>query len=153
LFAHQGAVVEHMRQKHGFGDGPRYKCDTCDAQFMSRSDLTAHTNKHTQTFQFSCGICAKQFTSPKAYSRHCKKCQGADRVHVCRQCGKAFHRKDHLTQHEQTHAEKSIRCDQCGRMFKHTPSLKRHVSRWHGRPFCMAFLILRLLFLSSLFTN
>ncbi|GIY92114.1 hypothetical protein CEXT_35181 [Caerostris extrusa] len=49
-----------------------------------------------------------------------------ERPHVCQDCGKAFGRKGHLSQHKKTHKEKPFCCKECRRSFKCENDFERH---------------------------
>ena len=39
-------VTDHMRQKHDYRDGARYKCHICSKPFMKVNDFQSHLNTH-----------------------------------------------------------------------------------------------------------
>ena len=58
-------------------------CDQCEKTFSKNSDLKRHKNTvHEKKQNYSCKICAKQFSRSDQSSAHYKKCKAKhDRIH------------------------------------------------------------------------
>ncbi|CAN7938483.1 unnamed protein product [Ixodes hexagonus] len=63
---------------------PTFVCPTCDKQFRTEPQLTAHRRSHSGGNSFECMTCGQCFSHASGLSRHKK-------VHVdyvCKECGK-----------------------------------------------------------------
>ena len=52
--------------------------------------------------------------------------------HICTSCGRKYARKNSLRDHELTHNERTIKCEQCDTLFYNLLYLKRHIRTVHG---------------------
>ncbi|XP_064102775.1 zinc finger protein 585B-like [Macrobrachium nipponense] len=56
-----------------------------------------------------------------------------DKIFLCKECGRIFSDKEHLTQHVDTHAfEKPFVCKECGEIFTQTQALELHMRTHTG---------------------
>ncbi|XP_033098472.1 zinc finger protein 184-like [Anneissia japonica] len=76
-----------------------------------------------------CAECGKTFTCNRSFRRHMSVHTGARPFH-CKDCGRAFSRKDSLLAHERRHRRKTThfryQCQQCGISFLNSFQLKTH---------------------------
>ncbi|XP_030019618.1 gastrula zinc finger protein XlCGF26.1-like [Manduca sexta] len=137
------------------------KCDMCNKEFKSRSNLHQHKLVHTErTRDFSCHICGKMFFTKGTLSTHmmihedskpfkCGFCPMAFRARgnlqshislhsgakpfVCEQCGKSFRVKRHLKSHSIVHTDlMPYVCDYCNKPFRFKTRLNLHLRQHTG---------------------
>lgn len=85
---------------------------------------------------FECKDCGKSFTQRSHLTRHIQVHTGAEPFR-CDECGKSFRYKDNLTRHKRTHTDaKPFRCNECGKSFTRRSTLIAHM-RYHAgeKPF------------------
>lgn len=118
-------------------------CDICGKRFLRKGCIQRHKEKHhngsKQRLSFSCDECPKQCPSRHDLKLH-KRLHSGERPFKCGECGKAFTRKETLTEHEYTHKpdeEKPHQCPGCGKGFFKMHDLQRHYVGLHSgdKPF------------------
>lgn len=97
------------------------KCELCDQQFSSVMRKYYHVKmKHSNDSckEVKCEVCDEVFENPKARTYHCKT-KHALKKFACKICGKAFHFKNGLTMHMDTHTKDQYKeiCPECGKGF------------------------------------
>lgn len=97
------------------------KCEFCDQQFSSLTKKHYHIKvKHSNALnkESKCQICDEVFENQKARSYHIKT-KHALKKFVCKICGKAFHFKNGLATHMDTHTKDQFKeiCPECGKGF------------------------------------
>lgn len=84
------------------------KCHKCNRTFNSNMDLELHTcvpgsqTKVTQSSQYQCAVCFKEFVSPSKLKRHYVTHTG-QRPFRCEVCDKTFTQSTHLKTHSRCH--------------------------------------------------
>lgn len=84
------------------------KCHKCSRTFNSNRDLELHTcvtgspTKVTQSSQYQCAVCFKEFVSPSKLKRHYVTHTG-QRPFRCEVCDKTFTQSTHLKTHTRCH--------------------------------------------------
>ncbi|XP_051776406.1 zinc finger protein 1035 [Erpetoichthys calabaricus] len=59
----------------------RHKCETCNKNFYTKSDLLRHTAMmHLKNKPFSCSLCGNQFTKMDSIKSHLKSCKAALKI-------------------------------------------------------------------------
>ena len=90
-----------------------FKCKTCDSQFKSRQELSAHTcSLHT------CIHCTKGFASEQNLQAHTKRCRSRPR---CADCMKYFSTQEGLSSHNC-----ALQCKTCKLKFPSRQDLDQH---------------------------
>jgi len=97
--------------------------------------------------------CDKSYTSLGRLEKHNKTVHQVGEPNICKKCNQIFPSKHSLSKHVRmcpelpqncdqsgvvSVSEKQLRCDQCGKGFKHTSSLVAHVNT-HTKPFKCSF--------------
>ena len=100
------------------------KCEKCDKDFSSKSNLSAHKRK----LKYSCGECPNSFCSKIALSAHMKTEHGKQALQ-CSDCEKKFSTKQNLERHIQNKSSNS--CGQCSAIFCNAHALKGYVYSDH----------------------
>lgn len=96
------------------------ECRVCGCSFESSEALSDH-NEAVHSL-FTCLCCFKTFTSRSNLERHSRLHTG-HRPYACNICGKAFSRKDHLSNHTTKHA---FKCGTCSKRYADRSSLISH---------------------------
>ena len=114
---------------HGIGD--RFKCDQCEKEFSSKSNLNTHIKTHNSAVQ-KCNQCGKTYTTETNLKRHIAHMHSEKRLE-CDECEKRFSTISRLNSHKKcVHALKSFKCDQCNFRSKTNSKLKRHITEVHN---------------------
>lgn len=103
------------------------KCQHCNKEFKSRSNLQQHKLVHTnRSRDFSCHICGKMFFTKGTLSTHMTTHEDT-KPYKCDYCGMAFRARGNLQSHISLHSEaKPFVCEQCGKSFRVKRHLKSH---------------------------
>ena len=104
----------------------QWKCHDCDKNFSSKFNLGVHKKKVKK-----CEKCDKSFCNNKMLKVHMKFSHG---IHPfeCETCHEKFSTKQTLNRHEQ--AKKVASCDECGAKFCNSRSMDSHQSKhWWGK--------------------
>ncbi|XP_042332642.1 zinc finger and SCAN domain-containing protein 2-like isoform X2 [Sceloporus undulatus] len=141
LAAHQKT---HNKNKH-------YLCPECGKGFQWPSELAAHQITHTgesspvvndcsnnsghlTTYlgaagaekRHLCGECGKAFRWPSELATH-RRIHTGEKRYFCTECGKGFIWPSELAAHQRTHTEKqAYQCMECGKIFHDLYALTRH---------------------------
>jgi len=110
----------------------RVKCADCEAIFPSIELLSRHRNQE-HSRPFQCKECSKAFKRKDGLQRHV----AAQHLNItlgCRQCGLSFKNKSYLDDHIRGIHERSqsFRCTQCDMVFPLKQALYRHTHAYHG---------------------
>lgn len=132
-----------------------FKCDKCEKEFVTKSELDRHGYNHTKEKPFICEYCGNTYRFKAALLVHyrvhsgekpykCTFCEkefihlssaiGHRRRHTgempfhCNECGKFFRVKRALTAHMSVHSEKRpFKCDKCEKTFKSRSGYRVHL--------------------------
>ncbi|XP_055532986.1 zinc finger protein 43-like [Wyeomyia smithii] len=104
---------------------PKRTCPTCG---KAVKDLKSHTLIHTDSKNFPCSFCGKEFTYKSDRTLHENIHKGL-KPYKCTQCSSSFaHRKSLLT-HKVTHSKsRNYKCVICGKTYGHLIILKKHLA-------------------------
>jgi len=107
-------------------------CNLCEYKSTRLSDLRKHISIHNKVRKYACGICETKFTASSDLRRH-ERTHQDKKGFICsfENCGFATSRREHLHNHESTHASIESRlnhpCHQCDKYFSSRSVLNRHV--------------------------
>ncbi|XP_069873702.1 zinc finger protein 445 isoform X2 [Dipodomys merriami] len=131
-----------------------FKCRVCEKAFKWNSNCLRHEKIHTGVKPYKCSICEKAFQRLSAYRLHQhthakQMCtppppppplyedaglgyhvseQNGEKYLDCSHCGKSFHCKSYVLEHQRIHTkEKPYRCGSCRKSFRWRSNFNRHV--------------------------
>ncbi|XP_040570763.1 uncharacterized protein [Lepeophtheirus salmonis] len=112
-------------------------CPLCGHSLENRKLLNAHIHKSHDASKGCCGICF-EIISNDQLSRHFDKRHSLiQKKHLCSECGQKFRfpsdLQNHIAYAHDVGGEKSVVCDQCGKVLVHRKSLTRHIRRFHNK--------------------
>ena len=67
------ALSEHINNVH-FDGKKLIKCEYCDAEFLTNSNLNRHIKSNHEKVIFQCDVCGAKFTRRDNLQRHSDKC-------------------------------------------------------------------------------
>ena len=119
-------------------DAPNFLCESCNAEFTKRRNLTRHHRIFHQEHRvlYVCDTCGRAFSRLDSLKRH-EKTQHTPEVHVdqeeqrmvCSECNLQFMEEKHLEDHKSTHHPKeTFLCHSCGRVYNQRDKFIKHVS-------------------------
>ncbi|ORY47854.1 hypothetical protein BCR33DRAFT_764217 [Rhizoclosmatium globosum] len=115
VFTKLANLNAHFATHTGIRD---FKCRTCSATFTTKNRLVVHERVHTNEKPYTCGI---------------PGCSYAAR----QKCALTSHMITHLTAKEKEalkeRNQRTVPCDECGRLYKNQESLSQHVWKKHKR--------------------
>ncbi|KAM3955602.1 uncharacterized protein ACR2FA_010470 [Aphomia sociella] len=103
------------------------RCEHCNKEFKSRSNLLQHKLVHTERSRdFSCHVCGKMFYTKGTLGTHMMTHEDT-KPYKCEFCPMAFRARGNLQSHISLHsAAKPFVCEQCGKSFRVKRHLKSH---------------------------
>ncbi|XP_037044566.1 zinc finger protein 287-like [Bradysia coprophila] len=134
-FETKANIEEHMKDKHCGAPKkqPVMNCSTCNKEFFTRKQFTAHMRRHDRSKWKSCPICHKTYDNVK---RHMNGKHFNIKNHICDICGSAFKQWTSLKEHiESRHTSQEFFCEICqnGKGFRSKEYLKRHFAKVHNK--------------------
>jgi KRAB domain-containing zinc finger protein len=111
-----------------------HKCTTCGRGFARSGDLKKHMHLHTGVTPYICEMCGKEFATIFEVRNHTSIHTG-DYKFLCNkdECDFKTNFAYHMKQHTYTHTgEKPHQCHICGRGFRGSGHLNRHVKNVHA---------------------
>jgi len=120
----------NLQEKHA--SARSYTCPHCNKTFVSSAECRKHARVHTAEKNFKCSQCEMQFRDVTDLNEHMSVHNG-DKLHKCSHCKKSFSKVFDLKVHETIHTgEKLFACPYCDEKFTHYSSRKGHIVRVHG---------------------
>ncbi|XP_066983660.1 uncharacterized protein [Macrobrachium rosenbergii] len=142
---------------HGGSAERSNKCETCNIEFVSKSELTRHIVKYQGTCNpnksaegVRCATCGEDLANLEALKEHRRTAHPTPDLSAgsgkkgfeCDYCGKTFNCRSNLRDHLVVHTgEKPYPCDICGKSFSFIHNMKTHrLTHNEGRnevcPYC-----------------
>lgn len=128
-------IVTKVGRKHAIEPIETFKCQNCDFETNSKSDLKRHKlSIHSDSDLVNCEQCSHVFSNQKLLGLHVKRCHaimgaGDEKSSFqCSICQKGFATQEYLKKHFLTHNQDAeYQCDTCEKMFKRSDNLRRHM--------------------------
>lgn len=122
----------HLHEVHG-QELPKYKCQGCEKEFVTKKNLTKHImGYHLKVRRYTCDLCGKEFYDKISMQRH-RVIHTNAKDFKCDICFKEFNRKSTLNMHMRIHLDdKRYPCEICGEAFVQNKSRKKHLNKIHG---------------------
>uniref|UniRef100_A0A0P4W0T3 C2H2-type domain-containing protein n=1 Tax=Scylla olivacea TaxID=85551 RepID=A0A0P4W0T3_SCYOL len=117
---------------------PPYSCKACRRSYYRKESLDRHncsieaevkeTPQTKEENLHTCSVCGTQLANRQSLTTHLRSVHGQSNGKVlnCETCGKEFHRRDLLHQHQAVHGPPSLPCPTCHKLFKTPKSLEVH---------------------------
>ncbi|KAG7174943.1 Zinc finger protein 26-like 10 [Homarus americanus] len=130
--------VQALNRHYAVHGPPPHTCVSCRRSFFRKESLDRHVcsfeadikdvPKQKETSRFTCNVCGAALATKHSLNTHMRSAHGgsAARELHCEICGKQFHRKDLLGEHQAVHAPPSFPCPTCKKLFKTRKSLEVH---------------------------
>jgi len=117
-------------QKH-FAERP-YVCHLCEKSFQKQFGLECHIKIHGDRKLLQCNVCSKKVQTKRSLECHMVLHSGVMN-YTCAVCGKSFACKDGLKYHTRTHTgERPYACPRCPKTFVMLCHLKTHATSHTG---------------------
>lgn len=128
-------VCMHQKRKHvgrvsGCGSTRRYNCTRCDYSTPHSQTLVNHMHRHDGVRPYQCE-CGKSFTQASSLSAH-RKTHSNTKSYTCSICGKQFKHTFSLKKHLLVHESGNYSCDICHKTLKTKQSLQNHIYRHYN---------------------
>lgn len=122
----------HMKEFHP--TSRPIECAACKIKFWNRNLWKQHKEEHHKDGLFKCDQCSFVGTQMKTRSHN----QSHTKPFSCDTCDRKFSWKPHLKNHQMQHghgsfagAILSLQCNQCPKIFRTPPTLRKHVASVH----------------------
>ncbi|XP_006811613.1 zinc finger X-chromosomal protein-like [Saccoglossus kowalevskii] len=161
-FLYFNTLQTHLLKEHGIEQKRKYRCEECEKNFHSGSDLNKHKLLHGER-KYTCSICDKKLVTAKLLAKHeethgkiykCELCDGhfASAINLkqhikgqhtkegllsCPICQKSSVSSYQLSYHMASahdQFDELVHCKYCNKAFKHQVNLKLHVKSQHILP-------------------
>lgn len=128
-FTAKRSLMMHMRIIH---KGEKYLCLYCSKTYTRASYLRAHSLVHSgqeKPRPFSCDQngCNRSFHTKHSLQVHIAHTHSKERPHKCDRCFKGFATASGLKTHQESHTEKKLSCDMCGKILANKRVLQKHI--------------------------
>ncbi|OXA56911.1 zinc finger protein 236 [Folsomia candida] len=93
-----GAFELEVQRTIGGPSERKFKCELCDAAFMSKINMQRHMSTHSVARPHKCSVCGKGFLRKEHLTKHLSSVHSGLKYR-CQFCRKDISRKDHLLRH------------------------------------------------------
>uniref|UniRef100_A0A0N4Z652 Histone H4 transcription factor n=1 Tax=Parastrongyloides trichosuri TaxID=131310 RepID=A0A0N4Z652_PARTI len=134
-FLESTRLRDHMNRRIKNEYDAKYTCEYCSKKFKDKQILESHRKRHYK--EYECLICHAKMSCASTLARHVSNIHGSGEIYKCRNCDKTYYTKFSIKAHELLClvGEKEVKCPECSAKFEFLPSLKRHFTAVHQKPF------------------
>lgn len=131
--------VTNLNRHTSFHGQPPYACPICRRPYFRKESLLRHVCQLgdegiKSKKSFPCHLCNSILSTKHSLNTHIKAAHGgvSAKELACEECGKLFHRRDLLREHQSVHRAPSLPCQLCQKLFKTNKSLQVHMALHTG---------------------
>lgn len=112
-----------------------FMCKMCHQSYPFKIQLDNHVRfKHTGQGHLECDICSKKYTSQTGLKMHKQSVHENRFNYECKVCARKFMHLHHFKGHVSSHYDvKQEICSKCGKSFRFSQDLSRHVKICPGK--------------------
>lgn len=122
--------IAHVRRRHM--NEKKLECPHCLKKFAENNKLQDHINTwHERRIVFTCVNCGKGFANRGSYFSHMSNSHGKRDVYECKTCHRKLKSWDGYKKHLKEHALSTLKCDECGKLYKTMAMLEKHQLQSH----------------------
>ncbi|XP_018570138.1 zinc finger protein 664-like [Anoplophora glabripennis] len=127
----------HVKMKHNNALTKESKCEICNEVFQNQKSRTYHIKTKHALKKFVCKICNKAFHFKNGLATHMDTHTKDQFKEICPECGKGFHYRGGLFYHMKIHRnERNYVCTYCSARFLNISGLKKHIRIHTGEKPC-----------------
>ena len=127
-FQKKGALVTHVRERHG---GLKHSCALCDYKTKRGESLRYHMESQHEGVRHLCPECGLQCRTKNQLDSHIRY-QHNSPMYTCSQCGLQFKRPSNLNEHcKSIHEGVKHDCPLCEKKFSHERGMSLHIRSAH----------------------
>lgn len=125
----EGCTPTHKNRTNYPSMKSKSMCEVCGKMFQSLALLQDHSWTHTDSKQFRCPACDKQFVRIYQLIAHQRLHADTRGHHTCSVCSKNFTTASNMHRHMASHTVlKPFKCEMCGKCFKHASEKRVYVT-------------------------
>ncbi|XP_039292539.1 zinc finger protein 236-like [Nilaparvata lugens] len=118
----------HLNCSDNIQQSEKPRCDVCDQEFNTQSQLRVHEKNHGKDRLHECTLCVKSFTTTASLIRHIKAIHTVEKLFECSACNNTFRTEGQLKRHvAERHTPVVERGKQRGRVRRASAKLRRGV--------------------------
>uniref|UniRef100_A0A8D2IWU0 C2H2-type domain-containing protein n=1 Tax=Varanus komodoensis TaxID=61221 RepID=A0A8D2IWU0_VARKO len=132
-YRHAGSLLNHQKS-HKVG---HFACALCTKAYPNLMSLKNHQRIHYEVKRHRCPDCGKAFKWQRQLLRHQRRphpcSQSTPGPGSCPLCPKRFPSQAALRNHSRVHSKKRFECSECGKAYRASRDLMRHLGRHHAK--------------------
>ena len=123
-------LKKHIEGKHE--NLKKHFCEICGYRTKTKQQLLIHKNNKHGNEKICCEICGLNLSCKEALKNHIKNKHTENReTFFCDMCEYKTHYKQHFVRHKESHSGYTIKCSECGNVYKEESGLRVHIKSAH----------------------